>query len=87
VASPRRDDAAVGWASELAVAGDDAKAAIGWAALRALASSEMLQADDIEMVVAVTDAVLAREVGVYRENQLRHEVRDVEVDEGRGREP
>jgi hypothetical protein len=29
-----------------------------------LASSEMLQADDIEMVVAVTDAVLAREIRV-----------------------
>jgi hypothetical protein len=75
------------WASELAVEGDDAKAAIGWAALQALASSEMLQADDIEMVVAVTDAVLAREIRVYRENQLRHEVQGVEVDERRRREP
>ncbi len=75
------------WASELAVDGDDAKTAIGWAALQALASSEMLQADDIEMVVAVTDAVLGREIRVYRENRLRHDIPAVEVVPRKRRKP
>jgi hypothetical protein len=67
------------WASELAADQDAAKAAVGWAALQALTTSEMLQAADFEMVVAVTDAVLAKEIVRYRADQNLRERPDVDV--------
>lgn len=58
---------------------DNGVAAVGWAALQGLTTSEMLQAADFEMVVAVTDAVLAKEIVRYRADQNLRERPDVDV--------
>ncbi len=55
------------WAVELAAGADDPRAWVGIATLSALRSSELLQPEDLELVAAVTDAVLAEPAQAYAE--------------------
>ncbi len=53
------------WAVERIADEDTAESRAGLAALGALKSSELLQPEDLDLVVAVTDAVLAEPAGAY----------------------
>lgn len=66
------------WATELAVDDDERKAAAGLATLDGLQDSpDLLQTQDLELVAAVTDAVLEVRIAAYDEQTSG--ARDAEV--------
>jgi hypothetical protein len=67
------------WAVERVVAEDSPEARAGMAALGALKSSELLQPEDLELVVAVTDALLEEPTEAYDALAEGNDPVDVEI--------
>lgn len=72
------------WASELAASGDAARARMDVAALAALGTSELLQAPDQQLVMAVIDSILIDPVGAYEDSfdESSHTIEIDSTDEG-----